>query len=217
MNQQALEYKDKLYKELSRVGKGLSSDKRLAILDLLFQSPKVSRTNCQETGISVANTSRHLQVLKDSRLVKAVQDGNHVIYQLGSQQIQALVALLISVGEQELSEVSALHAAANRPRDVKTIDLEEAIGTAGQALILDVRPADEYAAGHIDAAINIPVDELSENMSRLPKEKTIIVYCRGRLYPCANLATQLLNQHGFRARSLNYSFYDWKRENERER
>lgn len=99
MNQQALEYKDKLYKELSRVGKGLSSDKRLAILDLLSQSPKVSRTNCQETGISVANTSRHLQVLKDSRLVKAVQDGNHVIYQLGSQQIQALVALLISVGE----------------------------------------------------------------------------------------------------------------------
>ena len=211
MNQQALEYKNKLYKELSRIGKGLSSDKRLAILDLLSQSPKSVERIAQETGISVANTSRHLQILKDSRLVKAVQDGNHVIYQLGSPKIQALVALLISVGEQELSEIGALHAEAERPKDVKPIGLAEAIGEAQQDLILDVRPADEYAAGHIDTAINIPVDELSANMSRLPKKKTIIVYCRGRLCPYANLATQLLNQHGFRARSLNYSFYDLKK------
>lgn len=210
MNQQALEYKNQLYKELSRIGKGLSSDKRLAILDLLSQSPKSVERIARETGVSVANTSRHLQVLKDSRLVKTVKDGNRVIYQLSSPQITALIALLISVGEQELSEINVLHAEANRPKDVKPIGLEEAIGEAKQDLILDVRPTDEYAAGHIPTAINIPVDELTANMSRLPKEKTLIVYCRGRFCPYANLATQLLNQHGFRARSLNYSFYDWQ-------
>lgn len=214
MNQQALDYKNQLYKELSRIGKGLSSDKRLAILDLLVQSPKSVERIAKETGISVANTSRHLQVLKDSRLVKTVQDGNHVIYQLSSSKIKALISLLVSVGEQELSEISALRAEANRPKDIKTIGLEEAMSEAGRALILDVRPSDEYAAGHIDTAINIPVDELLENISQLPKKKTIIVYCRGRLCPYANLATQLLNQHGLRARSLNYSFYDWEKNNQ---
>lgn len=214
MNQQAVEYKHQLYKELSRVGKGLSSDKRLEILDLLSQSPKVVDRIAQETGMSVANTSRHLQVLKDSRLVRTVKDGNHVIYQLSSPQINELVALLVSVGENELSEVKMLHARANRQEGVRTITLGEAIDEAKQDLILDVRPTEEYQAGHIDAAINVPLDSLSTSLSRLPKEKTIIVYCRGRLCPYANLATQLLNQHGFTARSLNYSCYDWKKTTE---
>ena len=211
MEQGATEYKHQLYKELSRISKGLSSDKRLEILDLLSQSPKSVDRIAKETGLSVANTSRHLQVLKDSRLVRAVKNRNYVIYQLSAAQINDLISLLISVGENELSEMKILQTEANQQDNVKTINLRDAVEKSERDLVLDVRPVDEYQAGHIDAAINIPLEQLPTRLSQLPQEKTIIVYCRGRLCPNANLATQLLNQHGFTAFSLNYSYYDWKK------
>lgn len=213
MNEQAVEYKNQLYKELARLGKGVGSDKRLEILDLLTQSPKTVEGIADATGISVANTSRHLQILKDSRLVKTVRDGNHVIYRLSSPKITELIHLLISIGENELSEMKLIQAKADSQDDVKTISLAEASHTAQESYLLDVRPRDEYAAGHIDSAVNIPLDELSANLKKIPANKPIIVYCRGRLCANSNLAAQLLNQQGFDAYSLNCSYYDWQRVN----
>lgn len=211
MFEQAKEYKDQLYKELSRIGKSLGSDRRLEILDLLTQAPKSVEEIATVTGISVANTSRHLQVLRDSRLVVTERDGNRIIYSLSSPQIKELVHLLINIGESELSEMRAIQAHAAAQENVETISLEEAGQKFRQSLLLDVRPVDEYQAGHVETAINIPLDELANNLADLPKGKQIIVYCRGRLCANANIATQLLNQHGYDAVSLNASYYDWQK------
>lgn len=207
---QAEEYKGQLYKELARIGKSLGSDRRLEILDLLSQSPKSVDAIAKETGLSVANTSRHLQVLRDSRLVRTKRDGNRIIYRLTSPQITALVHLLVEVGEQELSEMQAIEQAVDTQKNVKTISLKQANQVYRQGVLLDVRPADEYQAGHIQSAINIPLPVLKDRLDQLPKDRQIIVYCRGRLCANSNIATQLLNDKGFNAYSLNSSYYDWQ-------
>ena len=122
MFEEAVEYKNQLYKELARVGKGIGNDKRLEILELLSQSPKSVEKIAQETGSSIANTSRHLQILKDSRLVKTKKDGNHVIYSLRSSKVNDLIHLLIVVGEEELSEMRSIEEKADW--GIKTVSLE---------------------------------------------------------------------------------------------
>lgn len=211
MFEQAINYKNELYKELARLGKGLSSDRRLEILDLLTQAPKTVETIANEVGISVANTSRHLQILKDSRLVKTERNGNHIIYSLSSPQISELIHLLISIGGQELSDMKSIQDKADTQNNVKTISLAQAKEEYQKSLVLDVRPTDEYATGHIQPSINIPLGVLKDKMSSLPKNKKIIVYCRGRLCANSNIATQILNSNGFNAVSLNSSYYDWNR------
>lgn len=207
MFEEAVEYKNQLYKELARVGKGIGNDKRLEILELLSQSPKSVEKIAQETGSSIANTSRHLQILKDSRLVKTKKDGNHVIYSLRSSKVNDLIHLLIVVGEEELSEMRSIEEKADR--GIKTVSLEKA-QQYRDSLWLDVRPEDEYESGHIKSAINIPLTELRSHLTELPKEKPIIVYCRGRLCANSNLATKVLNQNGYDAFSLNCSYYEWQ-------
>ncbi|MCR1863958.1 ArsR family transcriptional regulator [Limosilactobacillus reuteri] len=207
MFEEAVEYKNQLYKELARVGKGIGNDKRLEILELLSQSPKSVEKIAQETGSSIANTSRHLQILKDSRLVKTKKDGNHVIYSLRSSKVNDLIHLLIVVGEEELSEMRSIEEKADW--GIKTVSLEKA-QQYRDSLWLDVRPEDEYESGHIKSAINIPLTELQRHLTELPKEKPIIVYCRGRLCANSNLATKILNQNGYDAFSLNCSYYEWQ-------
>lgn len=119
--------------------------------------------------------------------------------------------LLTLVGENELSEMKYIQDEADNQDDIKTLSLEEVVNQPADNFILDVRPEDEYLAGHIDSAINIPLKTLKENFAKLPRNKVIVVYCRGRLCQNSNLATQLLNQNGFNAFSLNSSYYDWKR------
>ncbi|KAE9506215.1 putative HTH-type transcriptional regulator (plasmid) [Lactiplantibacillus plantarum] len=211
MYEEAIEYKDSLYKELSRIGKSLGSDRRLEILDLLIQAPKSVEEISKELKISVANTSRHLQVLRDSHLVKTERDGNRIIYSLSSPLITKLIQLLTDIGENELSEMKVIQHKATTSENVKSISLEQALKSYKNGLLLDVRPQDEYQEGHINSAINIPLDTLSDHLTELPKNRQIIVYCRGRLCGNSNIATQLLNNNGYNALSLNYSYYDWKR------
>ncbi len=210
MNDSIQIYKDQLYKELARLGKGLASDKRLEILDLLTQSSKSVEVISKETGMSIANTSRHLQVLKESRLVKNTKDGNRVIYSISSEKISKLILLLISVGEDELSEMKSIEQLSDSAEGVKTISLDQAFRNKEDSLLLDVRPVDEYEAGHAEGALNIPLDKLEENLDKLPKDKTIIVYCRGRLCGRSNQATHDLNERGFDAFSLNSSYQEWR-------
>lgn len=211
MSKEVMLYKNKLYKELSRIGKGISNSNRLEILNLLCQSPKTVENIAKETGLSFANTSQHLQILKDSRLVKTERNGNYVTYSVTSYQVIELMYLLTSLGENELSEMRILQNEADKQEGVKTLSLKQAIMSLSNSFLLDVRPKDEYLAGHIDSAVNIPINDLPERLSQLPNKKAIIVYCRGRLCPNSNLATQLLNKNGFNAFSLNASYHDWQK------
>lgn len=207
-------FKNSLYSELSIVGKCLSSDKRIEILDLLSQGPKKVESISQVTGMTVANTSRHLQVLKEGRLVMATKQGNYVFYKLASKKVADLVNLLREVGEEQISEVRKIQEEFNHSEDnIYTLSLEEAYEKlqTQEITLIDIRPEDEFEAGHIDDAQNIPIEKLENYLNELPKDKHIIVYCRGKLCAYANLASNYLNELGFKTYSLNQSYYDWKK------
>ncbi len=206
----SVNYKDELYNSLAQLSRGIASNRRLEILDLLTQASKSVEEISKETGMSIANTSRHLQVLKDSHLVKTTRLGNRIIYRLASSQISDLIRLLINVGENSMSEMQHIEQQADHIPDVKTVSLTEAQRMQKETFLLDVRPQDEFAENHVDGAINIPLDQLSDSLSRLPKDQKIIVYCRGRLCVNANSAAQILNRAGFDAYSLNRSVLDWQ-------
>ena len=214
MNKICENYKNSLYSGLSKIGKCLSSEKRIEILDLLVQGSKTVESISNETGMSIANTSRHLQVLKDGNLVISEKKGNYVVYEIANTQIIDLVYLLIGVGEQQLADIQRIHNEFNDScMKIRPITLEQAYEMAKdrEALIIDLRPEDEFNSSHIENAINIPMKNLEKNLKKLPKDKEIIVYCRGRNCAYANLASKLLNDNGFHAYSLNQSYYDWQK------
>ena len=205
-----IQYKNSLYDELSHFSKGLASNKRLEILDLLLQASKSVDSISRDTGNSVANTSRHLQVLKESHLVASSRNGNQIIYSLASDNVVSLVRTLMKVGERESSEMKYIQKEADNDQYVKTISLEKVRQEIDNIFLLDVRPKDEYIANHILGAINIPLNELIDNINIIPKNKKIIVYCRGRLCANSNFAVKKLNQYGLNAYSLNSSVHDWQ-------
>ena len=127
MNQAADEYKNSLYSELSKIGKGLSSDKRLEILDLLSQGPKTVESLARQSGMSIANTSRHLKTLRDANLVINIKKGNFVVYQLASKQVEQLFYLLRDVGESQLLAMKQIQQSFDITEQVKTLDLSTAI------------------------------------------------------------------------------------------
>lgn len=214
LNVIAEEYKNSLYNELSKIGKCLSSEKRLEILDLLAQGPKTVESLSHETGMSFANTSRHLQVLREGRLVNNEKSKNYVIYKLASKKIIDLVYLFKDVGQDQLSEIKKIQENFDASEsNIYTLSLDEAYEKlkCNEIILLDVRPEEEYNAGHIDQAKNIPMDTLENNLDHLSKDTDIIVYCRGRLCAYANLASNFLNEKGFHAYSLNQSYYEWEK------
>lgn len=205
---EAQEYKNRLYLELAKIGKCLSSDKRLELLELLTQCEKSVETLAEQTQMSIANTSRHLQILFKANLVKRRKKGNFVLYSLASTSVATLASSLKNVGEEQLEGVKDLHAALADQTGSSAITLTQA-KEQEQALFLDVRPKDEYSAGHIEGAVNIPFDQLNEHTDFLPPDRKIIVYCRGKMCTYADLATGILHDKGYEAYSLNHSYYDW--------
>lgn len=208
----ANDYKNKLYAELSKIGKGVSSDKRLEILDLLSQSPKSVDLLASQSGMSVANTSRHLKVLRDAHLVSCSKDRNFVVYSLASEEVEQLFYLLRDVGEQQLSAMRIIQQNLATEESVRSLDLSTATKLLDRddVELLDVRPIEEFSAGHIPGAINIPMDELADKIDSLDVNKDVIVYCRGHLCALTNQAARLLNEHGHNAYSLNESYFDWR-------
>ena len=191
-------YKNSLYLGLSKIGKCLSSEKRIEILDLLVQGSKTVESISNETG----------------NLVVCEKKGNYVVYEIANTQIIDLVYLLVGVGEQQLADIQRIHSEFNDScMKIRPITLEQAYEMAKnkETLIIDLRPADEFNSSHIENAINIPMKNLEENLKNLPQNKEIIVYCRGRNCAYANLASKLLNDNGFHAYSLNQSYYDWQK------
>ncbi|MEY8292470.1 metalloregulator ArsR/SmtB family transcription factor [Carnobacteriaceae bacterium 52-44] len=203
---------DLLYEEFARIGKSLSSPKRLEILDLLSQGPKSVEELSKATTMSVANVSQHLRTLYNSKMVTSHKEGNFVIYELMDEGIADFLETLHMLSEKQYMEVQQIKQEfLNADHDVDRISLEELNERMdnGEILLLDVRPRSEYESSHIPGAISIPVEELEEQYSTLPTDQEIVAYCRGTYCLMASRAVELLKEQGIYAYRLQEGVQDW--------
>lgn len=211
------EFKDNIYNQFSRVGKVLSSPKRLELLDLLSQGPKSVEVLSTETMMSVANTSKHLQALLEARLVHFHREKNFVIYQLSDQGVVDLLMVIKAVAEKQLAELTLLrNELVVKPDHLVSITLDEFLERLdnGGITIIDVRPREEYEAGHIEGAISMPIRELNNYLKELPVDQDIIAYCRGPYCVYATEAVDLLQSKGYKAFRLEAGLHEWKKAQE---
>lgn len=207
------EFKDRLYGQFARVGKTLGSPARLELLDLLAQGARTVEALADEAALSVANASAHLRVLREAGLVEARREGLFVRYSLADESVGALVRGVRGVAERQLAEVDRVvkRYLGNRA----TLDAVDAAELAqriadGTVVVLDVRPALEYAAGHIAGAISIPHDELARRMREIPRDREVVAYCRGPYCVFADEAVAALRTCRRHARRLDVGFPEWR-------
>ena len=201
-------FKDNIYTAIAGMTKAFSSPNRLEIIDLLANGEKTVEQVAVQTAISVANASQHLQVLKNARLVKSRRAGTFIWYSLnGPAACAAWKALRDLALEQEPAVQVTLRQFRQAMDSPGSVSYETRPANE-QVLFLDVRPPDEFAAGHLPDARSIPVDELPERLAELPRDKTIIAYCRGPFCAYADEAVQLLRANGFQAIRLEESYLD---------
>lgn len=205
--------KSALFEQLARVALALGSQGRLRILEFVAQGERSVENLAAMTGLSVANTSKHLQALRQAGLVVARKEGLRVYYSLAGDDVVALVSALRSVAEHRVAEVERLVRLWLAHRDeMEPIPAAELLERAKKGLVtvLDVRPAEEYAAGHIPGAINVPIDRLETFLSRLPKRREVVAYCRGPYCLMSFDAVEKLRKRGLRARRLENGLPEWR-------
>jgi rhodanese-related sulfurtransferase len=206
-------FKDRVYEQLARIGKAVASPQRLELLDLLSQAPRTVDSLAQEAHLTVANTSRHLQVLRAARLVEAEKDGVCVRYHLADEAVADFFRSLRILAANRLAELDHIARQFFTDRGtLEPVDRKVLLARArkGQVTVLDVRPQEEYRAGHIPGALSIPLKELKERLAELPRDQDIVAYCRGPYCVLAAQAVELLQQHGFRAVRLEDGVVDWR-------
>jgi len=207
------EFKDRLYGQFARIGKALSSPHRLEMLELLAQSERTVDSLATEIGLSLANTSQHLQALRQAALVESRKDGLFVYYRLASPAVFDLSKVLRTVAEGRLAELERLvHEHFGDRTEAEAVPMAELLKRARskQVVILDTRPASEYVAGHIPGAISLPVDELKQRLQKLTRGNEYVAYCRGPYCVYADRAVELLKASGRRARRLLDGFPEWR-------
>jgi rhodanese-related sulfurtransferase/DNA-binding transcriptional ArsR family regulator len=212
-NQSSEAMKSALYEQLARVALALSSQGRLQILEFVSQSERSVDELATMTGLSAANTSKHLQALRQAGLVGARKEGLRVYYSLAGDDVLALVAALRDVAEHRVAEVERLLRTWLAHRDdMEAVPAREVLERArkGLVVVLDVRPPEEYSAGHLPGAINIPVHELAKRLKELPKRKEVIAYCRGPYCLMSYDAVTLLRTKGLKARRLVSGLPEWR-------
>ena len=206
-------FKERLYGQFARIGKGLASPHRLEFLELLAQGERTVDSLAKETGLSLANASQHLLALREAGVVESRKQGLFVHYRLADPSVFELTRAIRIVAERRLAEFDRLvrehFGDRSDPEPVKMDDLLER-ARSGKVVILDTRPANEYAAGHIAGAISVPVDELQERLGKLPKGKAYVAYCRGPYCVYADRAVQVLRKSGRKAQRLIDGFPEWK-------
>jgi rhodanese-related sulfurtransferase len=206
-------FKDAIYEQLARLGKAVSAPKRLELLDLLCQGPKTVEVLADHAALSVANTSQHLQVLRAARLVEAEKQGLHVEYRLAGEDVCEFFLALRTLAEGRLAEIEVV----TREYLARRSAMETVAGgellrrvKSGEVTVLDVRPSDEYRAGHIPGAKSIPLGELKARFKELPKNREVVAYCRGPYCVFAVEAVELLRKKGFKAHRLREGVLDWR-------
>ncbi len=206
-------FKDRLYGQYARVGKALGNPHRLEILELLAQSERTVESLADEGGLSMANTSQHLQVLRAAGLVDTRREGLFIHYRLADDAVVPLSMALRTVAERRLAELERLVRQEFKHRDeVEPISLPDLLKRARRddIVVLDTRPEHEYRAGHIRGALSVPVDELQRRLRSLPTGKAYVAYCRGPYCVYADRAVEILRTSGRRARRLKDGFPEWK-------
>lgn len=206
--------KARLYEAFAASGKALSNASRLELLDLLAQGERTVDALAKSAGLNVTTASAHLQILKAAGFVATRRDGVRIFYRLAGDDVARLFALLRKVAEAHQVQVPAarddyLLAGGGDPGAVGSDELALRV-RAGTAAVLDVRPREEYEAGHIPGALSIPIDELADRIEELPSDTEIVVYCRGEYCVFAYDAVRLLTGHGRRAVRLNDGMLEWR-------
>lgn len=205
--------KDVLYEQFTRVAKSVAHPKRLELLDLLAQGERSVEALAEATGAGMTNTSAHLQVLRRARLVETRKEGTWVHYRLASDEVAALLRAVKDVARARLSEVEQVARDYFEARDrLEPVSREELLARAGgdDLVVLDVRPSEEYASGHIPGALSVPLDELADRLGELPEGVEVVAYCRGPYCVFAPRAVEELRGRGFRARRLEEGFPEWR-------
>jgi rhodanese-related sulfurtransferase/DNA-binding transcriptional ArsR family regulator len=206
-------FKGRLYGQFARVGKALASPHRLELLELLAQGERTVDDLAKEVGMSMANASQHLQGLREAGLVEGRKQGLFVYYRLADDSVVALSKAIRTVAERRLAELERIvrdHFGDRSDPEPVAIDELLARARSGKVVILDTRPAGEFAAGHIAGAVSVPVDELKRRLANLPKSKEFVAYCRGPYCVYADRAVELLRASGRKARRLAEGFPEWK-------
>jgi rhodanese-related sulfurtransferase/DNA-binding MarR family transcriptional regulator len=205
--------KSALYEQLGRVAQALGSAGRLQILEYVAQGERSVDALAAMTGLSAANTSKHLQALRQAGLVTARKEGLRVYYRLAGDDVIALISALRLVAEHRVAEVERLVRLWLAHRDeLEPLPAAELLERAKKGLVtvLDVRPAEEYASGHIPGAINVPIEKLESFLAKLPRRKEVIAYCRGPYCLMSFDAVEKLRKRGWRARRLENGLPEWR-------
>lgn len=202
-----------LFAQFAMVARAIGHEHRLELLEQLAQGERGVEALADRTGLSVANASHHLQQLRRGGLVRARRDGKFVLYRLSDATVLDLVAALRQIAERQIAEVDRVVAAYFRDRDsleaLSHADLMQRMDD-GLVTVLDVRPEDEYALGHVAGAISVPLDKLKRRLKTLDRKREIVAYCRGAYCVLAFEAVALLRANGFRVRRLEDGFPEWK-------
>ena len=205
--------KDALFDGLVTVAKALASGRRAEIVDVLAQGERSVEEVADEIGQSVANTSQHLQLLLRAGLVRTRRDGTRIYYVLTTDQVAQLWALMRDVSAEHVAKIDRLAVAYLGDRSqlevMSRAELKRRLGR--DVVVLDVRPAVEYGAGHIAGALSVPIDELQRRLRELPDDTDVVAYCRGPFCVYADDAVRALNRRGFRAARLEDGFPEWAR------
>lgn len=205
--------KKAIYEQLARIGKAVASPPRLELLDLLCQGPRTVETLAREAGLTVANASQHLQVLRSARLVEADKQGLYVTYRLADLAVCEFFQKLRALAEIRLAEVeSIVRQFRERPERLEPVEKKALLRRVrrGEVVVVDVRPPEEYRAGHIPGALSIPLKDLKSHLSKLPRDQDSVAYCRGPYCVLATEAVELLKAKGFRALRLEDGVPEWR-------
>lgn len=207
------EFKNRLYGQFARIGKALSSPHRLEMLELLAQGERTVDSLAVEMGLSLANTSQHLQTLRQATLVDSRKEGLFVFNRLSDPTVFGLSKAIRTVAERQLADLERLvrHHFEDRS-DAEVVEIDELLRRvrSNKVVVLDTRPPNEYAAGHITGALSVPVDDLQKRLRQLPRDREYVAYCRGPYCVYADRAVEILKSHGRRARRLREGFPEWR-------
>jgi rhodanese-related sulfurtransferase len=205
-------FKNAIYEQFARVAKALASPRRIELLDLLAQGPRTVEALGRMADMTLANASAHLQVLRAAGLLESTKEGLYVTYRLADPAVPELFLALRKVAEVRLGDVAKItrdflaENALLEPIDAAALRRKV---RSGQVTVLDVRPPEEFAAGHIPGALSVPLPELAKRLSHLPRRREVVAYCRGPYCVLAVEAVKLLRRKGFKAVRLEDGILDW--------
>lgn len=207
-------FKHELFAQFARIAKAMGHGNRLELLEHLAQGERSVEVLAKVSGMSIANTSQHLQQLRNAGLVTCRKVGLHVFYRLSGDDVLALIEDLRDVARRRLADVDRLiNGYLTAKDDMEPVPAEELLARArkGEVTVLDVRPEQEYAAGHLPGAVNIPLDELEKRIDILDADREVVAYCRGPHCVLAFDAVSKLRERGRSARRLNVGYPEWRR------